>query len=228
MNNIENTSGLGKGVEVPAEIKKFNFGALFFNVIWGICNNTYISFYTLIPFFGVFFAIALGAKGNEWAWQNKKWDSVESFNKTQRKWNIAALSIFCTMIISTVLALFFLLPSLMKGEVYDMSLAKVKADQHVVEIVGNKIEQNTMVKGSIHSKNDEGYAKISYKISGNKQDAYVYATGLKKFNKWNLCDVWVIDDNSDEELRIHGPNPKCDNFDYTVNSIIRSDNNFYH
>jgi uncharacterized membrane protein YdfJ with MMPL/SSD domain len=28
----------------------------------------------------------LGARGNEWAWQNKRWDSIEHFKKTQRTW----------------------------------------------------------------------------------------------------------------------------------------------
>jgi membrane protein YqaA with SNARE-associated domain len=28
----------------------------------------------------------LGAKGNEWAWRNKRWESVEHFQRVQQKW----------------------------------------------------------------------------------------------------------------------------------------------
>ena len=29
--------------------------------------------------------IILGLKGREWAWRNKKWDSLEHFNAVQKK-----------------------------------------------------------------------------------------------------------------------------------------------
>ena len=34
-------------------------------------------------------AIVLAFKGREWAWKNKEWESVEHFNRVQRKWSIA-------------------------------------------------------------------------------------------------------------------------------------------
>ena len=30
----------------------------------------------------------LGIKGREWAWQNKRWDSLEHFNRVQKKWSV--------------------------------------------------------------------------------------------------------------------------------------------
>src|SRR4051812_44299230 len=30
----------------------------------------------------------LGARGNEWAWRNNKWQSVADFNRSRRRWNI--------------------------------------------------------------------------------------------------------------------------------------------
>jgi ribose/xylose/arabinose/galactoside ABC-type transport system permease subunit len=43
----------------------------------------------------------LGAKGNQWAWQNKQWASVEEFQATQKKWAIwgAALVVGIPVII---------------------------------------------------------------------------------------------------------------------------------
>jgi hypothetical protein len=38
-------------------------------------------------------AIALGVKGNEWAWKSRRWRSIEQFKAHQRGWTIAGLFI---------------------------------------------------------------------------------------------------------------------------------------
>jgi hypothetical protein len=84
-----NTSGQGFLVgAVPPEIKEWNWGAFFLTWIWGIGNRVRLSFLALIPlpFVGLAMGILLGIKGNEWAWQCKKWDSVEHFRYRQRIW----------------------------------------------------------------------------------------------------------------------------------------------
>ena len=52
----------------------------------------------------------LGAKGREWAWKNKKWDSVEHFNRVQRKWSLWGIWL---VVIGFVLALLVFLASLL-------------------------------------------------------------------------------------------------------------------
>ena len=49
----ENTSGQGKSAIVPNEIKGWNWGALFFNIIWGIFNRTYFALLMLVPIVGM-------------------------------------------------------------------------------------------------------------------------------------------------------------------------------
>jgi hypothetical protein len=41
---------------------------------------------TLIPYVGLVVPFVLGAKGSQWAWRKKRWDSVEDFRRVQRKW----------------------------------------------------------------------------------------------------------------------------------------------
>ena len=90
------------GSNLPFEYRKFNWGAFGFTWIWGLYNNSYITFWSFasillafIPFIGGFaplgFSIWFGIKGNEWAWNNKKWDSVEHFNAVQINWAKATL-----------------------------------------------------------------------------------------------------------------------------------------
>jgi hypothetical protein len=86
-------SGMGSNSAVPPEIRGWNWGGFLMTWIWGIGNNVWISFIALlgiIPWVGWIISltmrIILGAKGNEWAWQHKKWDSIEHFKRTQRTW----------------------------------------------------------------------------------------------------------------------------------------------
>jgi len=58
------------------------------NWIWAIGMQTWIGLLALVPYAGFIMAIVLGVKGNEWAWQNRKWESVEQFNNVQRVWTI--------------------------------------------------------------------------------------------------------------------------------------------
>lgn len=122
MSEFVNNSGQGKGSAVPEEIKAFNWGAFCLNWIWGVFNGSFITLVifasvllAFIPFIGWLAPLALciwfGNKGNEWAWQNKKWESVEQFHKVQRTWATVGLILFTLGIIcsvaSTVLGIMF-------------------------------------------------------------------------------------------------------------------------
>lgn len=97
--NTPNTSGYGKLATIPPEIRKWNWGAFWLGAIWGLCNNVWISLLLLIPTINVVMWFILGAKGNEWAWQSKKWDSIEHFERTQKAWARWGLVLFIIFII---------------------------------------------------------------------------------------------------------------------------------
>lgn len=86
-----NNSGQGPGSVVPQEIQGLNWGGFFWNWIWAIFNNAGIVWILVGLFFSPVASIFLLIKGNELAWQNKQWASVEAFKATQRKWAIAGL-----------------------------------------------------------------------------------------------------------------------------------------
>jgi len=87
-----NTSGQGSAAVLPPELKKWNWGAFFLSWIWGIGNGVWIAFIAFI--LGIIWSIVLGIKGNEWAWQHKKWNSIEHFQKTQRTWAKWGIGLF--------------------------------------------------------------------------------------------------------------------------------------
>ena len=63
----------------------------------------------LIPFIGIIACLGLqiwfGIKGNEWAWQNKKFESVEQFHSNQKKWAIAGIIVAIIGTLATILML---------------------------------------------------------------------------------------------------------------------------
>jgi len=108
--DINNTSGQGPSAVLPPELQGWNWGGFLLTWVWGIGNRVWISLISLIPvpIVGLAIAIVLGIKGNEWAWQNKKWNSIEHFRHTQRVWlywGIAALVAPFVLIIGLLLIL---------------------------------------------------------------------------------------------------------------------------
>ncbi len=79
---VQNTSGTGG--PVPEEIKGWNWGAFWWSWIWGIAHNVWIALLALC--LGLIWGIVLGIKGNEWAWQHRRFDSIEQFKQTQAVW----------------------------------------------------------------------------------------------------------------------------------------------
>ena len=90
----ENASGMGKNAKIPEGVKGWSWGAFLFNWIWAIGNKTWIGLIALVPYVGFVMAIILGIKGREWAWRNKRWDSVEHFQRVQRRWSFWGLLLF--------------------------------------------------------------------------------------------------------------------------------------
>ena len=95
---------------VPPEIKKWNWGAFTFNIVWGIGNYTYLPLLCLIPIINIIWIFVCGFKGNEWAWKSGKFTNIEDFLATQETWSRAGFIYFIVSI--AVLALILFLSSL--------------------------------------------------------------------------------------------------------------------
>lgn len=80
----------------------WNWGAFFFNWLWGIFNGVYWPLLIMIPsglsyrypaagIISFIMCVILGIYGNEMAWANKYWRNAKEFNETQHKWSVAVL-----------------------------------------------------------------------------------------------------------------------------------------
>jgi hypothetical protein len=93
-----------EGGAIPDGIKGWSWGAFFLNWIWAIGNKTWIGLLALIPYVGFIMAIVLGFKGREWAWKNNNWESVEHFNRVQKKWSYWGVGIVVGALVIGILA----------------------------------------------------------------------------------------------------------------------------
>ncbi|NEO19850.1 MULTISPECIES: serine/threonine-protein kinase [unclassified Moorena] len=90
--NNSGQGGLGDPrIPIPDEIKGWNWGAFLIPWFWPMTNNVWIGLIAWVPQLGWLMAIALGAKGNEWAWKSRRWRSIEHFKAHQRGWAIVGI-----------------------------------------------------------------------------------------------------------------------------------------
>ena len=150
---------------IPAEIKRWNWGAFLLNWIWGIGNQTYIALLALIPGFGFIWMLVLGAKGNAWAWRNGRWDSVEHFKRVQRRWAIWGLVIWLAVAVlfgGMIGGIFF---GLKHSAAYEMGVAKLQGSAIAVSILGSPISTG-MPFGGISFNGSSGMAELSFSATG--------------------------------------------------------------
>lgn len=126
---MENTSGQGKTAVIPEEAKGLAWGAFLWTWIWGIFNRTWLALLTLIPLVGLVVWVMLLFKGREWAWQNKRWDSVEHFNRVQRSWAKAGLIFIGIAVLGIIAAI--VIPIFMMSN--DAEVQVVTAPQPVIQ-----------------------------------------------------------------------------------------------
>lgn len=104
--NYDERSGKKENSVVPPEISKWNWGAAGLTWIWGIYHNVWISLLMFIPLVNIVMIFVLGNKGNEWAWKAQKWESVEKFLASQKKWETLGIIFFVLMMLSILSKIF--------------------------------------------------------------------------------------------------------------------------
>lgn len=92
---------------LPDGVPGWCWGGFLLNVIWGIRFRVWWGLLALIPVVGIGACFMLGFKGRELAWRKGSWNSVEEFNKSQRRWSIAGVVLLVVAIVINVLLGFY-------------------------------------------------------------------------------------------------------------------------
>jgi hypothetical protein len=88
-----NTSGQGAKAVVPDEILGWNWGAFLMPNFWFMTNGVWWGVLTWIPLIGYIPTIILGLRGNQAAWQSRRWRNVTQFKTHQQVWTVVGLII---------------------------------------------------------------------------------------------------------------------------------------
>lgn len=193
--NVENTSGQGPASQVPGEIQHWNWGAFLLNWIWGIRHNTLAALLVFIPLFG----FVCGVRGNDWAWRNRRWDSVEQFRAAQRRWAlwgvvawVAAMAVAWAGILG--------IASLFKdSDAFRLAQASVEADERVTQILGRPISTG-FVTGSIRWSGPDGSASLSYSVEGPRGEGQVFVEARQRMGQWTIRELVFQDKASGRRI----------------------------
>ena len=191
--------------QLPVEIRGWNWGAFLLNWIWGIGNDTYRAFWVFVPGVNIVMLIALGLKGNEWAWRHGEWQSAEHFKQVQRKWRNAGFIFTGIIVVFCVISVFGINALFKNSDAYKVSFAQVSDSKEVQSRIGSPLDSG-FITGSITTSGPDGTASLAYPVEGPKGEAKVALYASKKLNKWTL-ECLVVNYKSVEEQTIIVP---CD------------------
>lgn len=180
---MNNTSGQGAAAVLPPELDRWNWGAMLMNWIWGIGNKTYIALLMFVPIVNFVMPFVLGAKGNEWAWRNRRWDSIEHFQATQRKWTKWGI-VLVLMAIPGLVGMFFGVSYALKNsDAYRGAASRIAASTEVTGYTGIPITTG-LPMGSIQISGPSGHAELKFSVSGPKSEGTAYVRATLDLGQW--------------------------------------------
>lgn len=185
---MENSSGQGATAIVPCEINKWNWGAFLLHWIWGVGNKTLISLLIFVPFVNIAMPFVLGFKGSQWAWKNKKWESVEQFKATQRSWAKWGFILYGAFIVFFVGLSFLMVSAFKSSDVFDLAVTRLEANQHAIQLLGEPISTGFPM-GNIEVSGPSGIANFSFSAEGARGKGTVYMDAVKEVGEWRVNQI---------------------------------------
>jgi hypothetical protein len=194
---ISNTSGQKGEAVVPDAIKGLNWGAFLLNWIWGIGNRTWFGLAALLPVVGWIVPFFLLIKGNEWAWRNKRWDSVEHFRWVQRRWAQWGVGLLLAGLILGGIGYFAAYEAVKSSVPIAMALEIAGNDPRVQERLGTPMQVGRLLSGTINVEDAAGTAEMVFPVSGPNGEGTLFLSATKSAGQWSI-------DNLDLEMKGSG------------------------
>ena len=132
--------------DVPPGVAGWSWGAFLLNWIWAIGNRTWIGLLAIIPYIGLIVAIWLGFKGREMAWRARTWDSVDHFNRVQKRWSYWAIGLVLGSLVLGIVAAIVAPGAMSDDEDYRAANGMVQEDDVFAGAAasGARIERGTI------------------------------------------------------------------------------------
>jgi hypothetical protein len=88
------------------------------------------------------------------------------------------------------------------SEPYTYALEQVQSNEQVIELLGEPIETNGIMQGSINFSNNEGNANISIPIKGPNGEGKIYVVGEKRNDTWTYSELEVRINENNEVINL--------------------------
>ncbi len=119
----------------------------------------------------------LGAMGNEWAWKNKTWDSIEQFHAVQKRWAIAGAIVSAVSIGAIVAGAIFFLTAIKNDTLFVAGLREVQHNQRAIDALGEPIHHGFGFSGTFETTGPTGKADLMMPVEGSKNKGTIYLKG---------------------------------------------------
>jgi len=129
----------------------------------------------------------------------------QSWWKRNWKWVVptgGCLTIIILFIILAGAAVFGITKAFSGTEPYQESIAKTQNNEQVIELLGEPIETDGIMQGSINFSNNDGSANIRIPIKGPKGEGTIYVVGEKLDGIWNYSELEVRIDQNNETINL--------------------------
>lgn len=170
--------------------------------IWGVGNETYVAFLVFVPIVGVCVPFILGAKGYEWAWQNKHWESREQFLRNQKIWQRCGFGVVGFAVLAGFSA-FSLVSFIMGIDDHNptaVAVERIRAEPAVREALGPDIEKRFGYSGTVRVAGPSGTADVMFRLRGDRGSARASLTATREDGFWLIDRLVVIDASTGQEL----------------------------
>lgn len=99
-----------------------------------------------------------------------------------------------------IVGIFFGVTSMMENsDAYKESLAAAKHNKIVIEKLGQPIETDGMISGSIQTQNDSGNCDLQIPLKGPKGKGTLFVVAEKR-GKWKFSEMAVYIEKTEEEI----------------------------
>jgi len=114
-----------------------------------------------------------------------------------RSWVKRKRILLSCLTIAVLLFVLLINYSLKNSDAYKLALRTAQSNTQITELLGSPIKPNFWVQGEVSTVNQEGYAKLNYKISGTKNTGELYVIAEKKNRDWLLKSLKFTSSNGE-------------------------------
>lgn len=186
-------------MEIPNEIKKWNWGALFLAPFWCLRHGVWQGLLLLVPPLTFIMPFIFGALGNKWAWRKELNPSIIPFLRRQRIWGLTGALIW-----GLFFAIFIYALNFSSGVVRSLEIAN--SNSRLTAILGKPIAKSSFFRGTNqYSRGDKTEQYISFLAYGPKESGTIDFHYEKKGGNWVLQGLEVTDGGGEKQKLIDSP-----------------------